>query len=233
MIAGIFLMLLFPLGLIFLYHILWRMRIVPLSRQCDAFKAKIGAFMCFECQLMLRLYGRRYWSLFLLTAGVMGICLGFGKIPRWDDVLFLLLILPLMMFDWRYCLLPDLLVYPLLWGGLLLSLLNVSVLSIEQRLWGVIIAYGFMLTLYLGSYAYYGREAVGRGDLKFAAAIGAWIGFEWIVIHLFLSAVIALLWICLETLLKLKIPRKTIPFGPFLGISGIILYFITRFIMIV
>ena len=68
---------------------------------------------------------------------------------------------------------------------------------------------------------YYGQEALGRGDWKLAAMIGAFLGFKGLLLTVFfgslLGAVIGLSLVALR-----KASRMTpIPFGTFLGVAGI------------
>ena len=68
---------------------------------------------------------------------------------------------------------------------------------------------------------YYGQEALGRGDWKLAAMLGAFVGFKGLLLTVFigsfLGAVIGLALIGLR-----KATRTTaIPFGTFLGLAGI------------
>jgi leader peptidase (prepilin peptidase)/N-methyltransferase len=68
---------------------------------------------------------------------------------------------------------------------------------------------------------YYGQEALGRGDWKLAAMIGAFLGFKGLMLTVFigsfLGAVIGLVLVALR-----KASRTTaIPFGTFLGAAGI------------
>lgn len=151
-----------------------------------------------------------------------------GDIFRWSDLYFLVLVLALMMFDARYYLLPDPVVYVLLWSGILLALFGESAVSVEDAVWGVIISYSIMFSVYLFGQLYYKREVLGRGDLKFSAAIGAWIGGDQVLLFLFLGALIGVLYTVLCAFILPFKGRREIPFGPSLGFSGIILYFITR-----
>ena len=68
---------------------------------------------------------------------------------------------------------------------------------------------------------YYGQEALGRGDWKLAAMVGAFLGFKGLLLTVFfgslLGAVIGLSLVALR-----KASRMTpIPFGTFLGVAGI------------
>jgi leader peptidase (prepilin peptidase)/N-methyltransferase len=73
-----------------------------------------------------------------------------------------------------------------------------------------------------GGKKYYGQDALGRGDWKLAAMLGAFLGFKGLMLTVFigsmLGAVIGLLLIGLR-----KATRTTaIPFGTFLGLAGIL-----------
>jgi leader peptidase (prepilin peptidase)/N-methyltransferase len=68
---------------------------------------------------------------------------------------------------------------------------------------------------------YYGQEALGRGDWKLAAMLGAFLGFKGLLLTVFIGsltgAVIGLALVALR-----KASRMTpIPFGTFLGLAGI------------
>ena len=68
---------------------------------------------------------------------------------------------------------------------------------------------------------YYGQEALGQGDWKLAAMLGAFLGFKGLFLTVFIGslagAVIGLAFIALR-----KANRLTpIPFGTFLGLAGI------------
>jgi leader peptidase (prepilin peptidase)/N-methyltransferase len=68
---------------------------------------------------------------------------------------------------------------------------------------------------------YYGQEALGRGDWKLAAMLGAFLGFKGLLLTVFfgslLGAVIGLSLVALR-----RASRTTpIPFGTFLGLAGI------------
>jgi leader peptidase (prepilin peptidase) / N-methyltransferase len=73
---------------------------------------------------------------------------------------------------------------------------------------------------------YYGQEALGRGDWKLAAMLGAFLGFKGLLLTVFigslLGAVVGLLLIALK-----RATRTTaIPFGTFLGLAGIVVVLI-------
>lgn len=149
--------------------------------------------------------------------------------PCFGDVVFLGFIIPLMLFDQRYYLLPDPAVFGLLWLGIFLAYLGYSPQDLDQSILGVIFGYSLMIAIYWLGYWRYRREAIGRGDVKFSAAVGAWIGVESIFNFLFFSALIGLVWAMSAWFKHKNVVKEGIPFGPSLGISGIIFYFIARF----
>lgn len=121
--------------------------------------------------------------------------------------------------DLRTTLLPDGLTLPLLWLGLLLSLVPVFVPPADAIL-GAAAGYLFLWSVYWLFKLATGKEGMGHGDFKLLAAIGAWCGLNAILPVLILSslvgAVIGSIW-----LVARRHDRATpIPFGPFLAIAG-------------
>lgn len=76
---------------------------------------------------------------------------------------------------------------------------------------------------FFGSIAFK-REAMGQGDPKFLAAIGAWVPVESLPIILLTASLSGLIYaIMLKALHK---ENATVPFGPFLAIGGLVAYLI-------
>jgi leader peptidase (prepilin peptidase)/N-methyltransferase len=70
------------------------------------------------------------------------------------------------------------------------------------------------------------REAMGLGDVKFMAAIGAFIGWQGAIFSFFASACIGSLVGLVLIALKLRDKSGQIPYGPFLTIAAIIWIFL-------
>lgn len=138
---------------------------------------------------------------------------------------FYTLVASLILFDARYYLLPDPLNYLLLWSGVAGALLGISVISLEESIIAVIVVYLLLFGIRL-SYQWMGKkDALGLGDLKLSAALAAWCGLEGIFSVLLFATLLALLYIALKQI-RQRVRVRVIPFGPFLGISGIIHYLI-------
>ncbi len=71
------------------------------------------------------------------------------------------------------------------------------------------------------------REAMGLGDVKFMAAIGAFLGWQAVIFSLavssFLGAAVGLSLIAMK---KFKGPNRVIPYGPYLAAAAVIWVFI-------
>jgi leader peptidase (prepilin peptidase)/N-methyltransferase len=68
---------------------------------------------------------------------------------------------------------------------------------------------------------YYGQEALGRGDWKLAAMLGAFLGFKGLLLTVFIGSLLGAA-VGLSLVALRKATRTTaIPFGTFLGVAGI------------
>jgi leader peptidase (prepilin peptidase)/N-methyltransferase len=121
--------------------------------------------------------------------------------------------------DLRTTLLPDGLTLPLLWLGLLLSLVPVFVAPATAIL-GAAVGYLSLWSVYWGFKLLTGKEGMGYGDFKLLAAIGAWCGVSAILPVLLMSslvgAIIGSTWLAL----KGRDRATPIPFGPYLAVAG-------------
>ncbi|WP_312944971.1 prepilin peptidase [Stutzerimonas kunmingensis] len=123
------------------------------------------------------------------------------------------------MIDIDYQLLPDSLVLPLLWLGLILSNFGLFV-SLESALWGAVAGYLSLWSVYWLFKLVTGKEGMGYGDFKLLAMLGAWGGWQVLPLTILLSSVVGAV---LGTIL-LRVQRAEsgtpIPFGPYLAIAG-------------
>jgi len=122
--------------------------------------------------------------------------------------------------DWDTTLLPDDLTLPLLWAGLLASLLHYTPVPIADAVWGAVGGYLSLWCVYWGFKLATGKEGMGYGDFKLFAALGAWFGWQALVPIILLASVIgALVGIALKLKGGLR-DGKYVPFGPFLAGGG-------------
>jgi leader peptidase (prepilin peptidase) / N-methyltransferase len=116
-------------------------------------------------------------------------------------------------------LLPDQMTLPLLWLGLLISLLPLFV-DVNSAVLGAAIGYLSLWLVYWGFKLLTGKEGMGYGDFKLLGALGAWMGPMALLPIILLSSLIGA--IIGGTLLAVQgRDRATpIPFGPFLAAAG-------------
>jgi leader peptidase (prepilin peptidase) / N-methyltransferase len=121
--------------------------------------------------------------------------------------------------DLRTTLLPDGITLPLLWLGLLLSLVPVFV-GPGPAIIGAAVGYLSLWSVYWAFKLLTGKEGMGYGDFKLLAAIGAWCGVSAILPVLLLSslvgAVVGSIWLAV----KGRDRATPIPFGPYLATAG-------------
>ena len=121
--------------------------------------------------------------------------------------------------DLRTQLLPDQMTLPLLWAGLLLSLVPVFV-GTESAITGAAIGYMSLWSVYWLFKLATGKEGMGYGDFKLLGALGAWMG-PWALLPIVLMSSLFGAIVGSIFLLVRGHDRSTpIPFGPFIAISG-------------
>lgn len=128
-------------------------------------------------------------------------------------------LLALALIDAEHMLLPDSLTLPLLWLGLAFQLTGGTV-PLADAVIGCMAGYLSLWGVYWGFRLLTGREALGYGDFKLLAALGAWLG--WMVLpQLLLAAALAGIAITLLTRLTHRRPlNRPLPFGPMLALAG-------------
>ncbi|UCZ74548.1 A24 family peptidase [Dickeya zeae] len=131
------------------------------------------------------------------------------------------MLLALAVIDARTQLLPDVMTLPLLWCGLLFNLADTFV-PLEQAVIGAMAGYLSLWLIYWGFRLLSGREALGYGDFKLLAALGAWLGWQALPNLVLIASLTGLV----ATLLWRRIRRinmqQPLAFGPWLAVSGAI-----------
>lgn len=124
----------------------------------------------------------------------------------------------LVVCDIRFRVLPDPFVYSLLWGGLVTAVCGLTPCNTRQAVVGAAACYVSLwgLQVLIGLFAR--RHAVGAGDMKLAAAIGAWVGVELGLIAIMVALSCGLLF----GVFKMRAGKRTVSlaFGPMLIGAG-------------
>ena len=143
---------------------------------------------------------------------------GFG----WPAGMTLLLtwgLLAMSLIDVEHQLLPDVLVLPLMWLGLIVNSLGLFV-PLQDALWGAITGYMALWSVFWLFKLITGKEGMGHGDFKLLAALGAWCGWQYLVTIVLLSSLVGAVLGLGLILFRGRDRQVPMPFGPFLAAAG-------------
>ena len=116
---------------------------------------------------------------------------------------------------------PDEISLPGIVIGLALSFI-VPYISYLNSLLGIIAGGGIIFLIALAGLAIFKKEAMGGGDVKLSAMIGAFIGWKYIIVSLFVGFFIGAIAGILLILLKIRNRDDLVPFGPFIVLGSFI-----------
>ncbi len=163
-------------------------------------------------------------ELLACAAGVVA-TLAFGVTGKAVAMVGLLwVLLTLTVIDLRTQLLPDVLTLPLMWAGLLVNT-QTTIVPLSSAVWGAVVGYMSLWSIYQLFKAITGKEGMGYGDFKLLAALGAWLGVGMILpIVLFASLAGSVLGITMIASKRLQ-AEVPIAFGPYLAVGGVLAMF--------
>ena len=177
-----------------------------------------------RCRVCGARIGLRY-PLVELTTGLLSVWViaHFGPGPEGLSALLLTwALIAATGIDFDHQLLPDQITLPLLWAGLIINLNWGLFASLEDAVIGAVAGYLLLWGVFHLFRLLTGKEGMGYGDFKLLAALGAWLGWQLLlVIILLASAVGAVVGIVLMIVAR---RGKDIPiaFGPYLAAAGFI-----------
>lgn len=121
--------------------------------------------------------------------------------------------------DMRSLRLPDVLTVTIAIAALLLATLFPRI-SIVSAVLGMLLAGGLTFVCATVASRRARAQAMGGGDIKFAAAIGAWVGaldVSWMLLG---AALLGLIAFAIRATVRKGAAKRIIPFGPCLAIAG-------------
>lgn len=158
----------------------------------------------------------------LATSGLFALCVArWGWTPEaalW--CIFSSALLALAMIDWETTLLPDVIVLPLLWLGLIAADLHGTSTSLSDAMWGAVGGYLSLWSVYWTFKLVTGKEGMGYGDFKLLACLGVWFGWQQLIPLILLSSVVGTV---AGLVMKVRGELREggyMPFGPFLAGAG-------------
>ncbi|MGZ9045537.1 MAG: prepilin peptidase [Telluria sp.] len=139
-------------------------------------------------------------------------------------LVFAWMLIAMTFIDFDTQLLPDDLTYPLLWLGLLVNLDGMFV-PLREAVIGAAAGYLVLWGIYWLFKLVTGKEGMGYGDFKLLAALGAWLGAEYLLAIILLSSIVgAVIGILLLVVGKLANRDIPMPFGPYLAGAGLLAF---------
>jgi len=123
--------------------------------------------------------------------------------------------------DLQEQIIPDIISLPGIVVGLILSFIVPYISFINSAL-GALVGGGIILIIAWVGSIIFKKEAMGGGDVKLTAMIGAFLGWRYTIISLFLGFFIGALVGIILILSKIKSKEDMVPFGPFIVLGSII-----------
>ena len=135
-------------------------------------------------------------------------------------LLFAAALVALFAIDLEHHLLPDKITLPGIGVGLLASLFLPP--GIRDALIGVIAGGGVLWLIGEAYYRYSGEEGMGGGDVKMLAMIGAFLGWELVIVTLVFSSIAGSLIGILLIVTRRGGMKYALPYGTFLSIAALV-----------
>ena len=168
-----------------------------------------------------------YPSIEILT-GLMALALFFKFGLVTDFVVYFVFVSALItsaFIDLEYKILPNVITMPGVIVGLLASFMTTSTVAPLplEALTGALLGGGLLFLVAYGYHLLTGKEGMGGGDIKLLSMIGAFLGWQGVLMTVFLASLSGSLIGSAFLILKGKGSSHLIPFGPFL-VGGAFIY---------
>lgn len=159
-----------------------------------------------------------------LTGAVSGAGLALIFGPGWPlagALVFTWALVAVTLIDARHMVIPDSVTLPLLWLGLLANAFGLFTTA-EAAIIGAAAGYGVFWAVQRGLRVLWRKEALGHGDLKLFAALGAWLGWDHLPLVLLLASAVGATTGIMLLLTGAHARGRPLPFGPFLALAGVV-----------
>ncbi len=173
---------------------------------------------CRECRARI---SPRYPIIEFIT-GLMSVIVAWQFGFSWACLGALLLtwsLIALTFIDVDHQLLPDKITLPLVWLGLFFNLFGLFT-DLTSSVIGALAGYLVLWSVYHLFRLITGKEGMGYGDFKLLAALGAWMGWQYLPMIVLLSSLVGAVVGITLVLLKNHQRDIPIPFGPYLAAAG-------------
>ncbi len=139
-------------------------------------------------------------------------------------LIFSWILITISVIDIEHQLILDNLSFPLLWLGLIFSTQS-TFLSPVEAIWGAVVGYLVLWSVYHLFKLVTGKEGMGYGDFKLLAALGAWFGALLLPQIILIAALTSIAFTLINGLLTKQSIHNPMAFGPFLALGGFVTLF--------
>jgi leader peptidase (prepilin peptidase) / N-methyltransferase len=133
------------------------------------------------------------------------------------------LLIIISFIDLKERIIPDVLSLPFIAIGFILSFFLKSLSPVDSLL-GILVGGGSLLIIAIAGTYLFKKEAMGGGDIKLAAMIGAFLGWQLTLLSLFLGFFLGSI-IGVIVLIINKGKTDIVPFGPFIALGAMLSIF--------
>lgn len=167
---------------------------------------------------------RRY-PLVELTTAVLGVWVAMVFGPSAEALLAIGLVWALWvltLIDWDTHLLPDQITLPLTWAGLIAAATSYWQVDLSDALFGAVGGYLSLWSVFHIFRLLTGKHGMGAGDFKLLAALGAWLGWQYLPMIILLSSLVGAVVGLACIALKRMGAQAPMAFGPYLAGAGLL-----------
>lgn len=174
---------------------------------------------CRRCRAGITL---RYPLVELATAGLFMLhCVVFGWTPLLAvRLVFAASMVALFAIDLEHRLLPDAITLPGIAVGLVASLFLPP--GLRDALIGMVVGGGVLWAIGEAYYRYSGQEGMGGGDVKMLAMVGAFLGWQQVLVTLVFSSIAGSVIGILLVATRRGGMKYELPYGTFLALAGLV-----------
>ena len=178
---------------------------------------------CFNCKSVISLE----YPLIEVLTGLALVWLALFMILSYELIFMSILsctLIVLAIIDLKHLVLPNSITYSLIFLGLLINLLF-SMTPFLYACLGCCLGYLLFFIIEKLFYLIKKEDGLGRGDAKLIAAIGSWVGLDYLPFIILIAACLGILFFIIVMIINKKSLNQSlnlqIPFGTFLAISCI------------
>ena len=178
-------------------------------------------FLAGKCGYCRSVISIRYPVVEIFTALI---CITNGLVfgPGWNlvaSLIFSYALIALSLIDLDHQLLPDNIVFVLLWSGLLINCTALFA-DLQSAVLGAVAGYLVLWSIYQAHHHLTGKRGMGYGDFKLLAAIGAWLGWQMLPAVIVIASIGGLLAAGRSMIIRKHSADMPVSFGPWLALAA-------------